>query len=218
MMKIWCRTKEGNEENVVQNEENSITNEEEVSEAQPLVNFRLEPSTSNSQPASTSVKKSPIKKSPVKRKLNLRNKTMTPFQCQLLKKMEEEKDDANKQFLLSLLPDYKNLNNMGKLDFKLTVINFFKQHQQAPFSQLSNRGTYSPLHHYSLSAPSSKSPSPNPPRTWHVSTTTSSYSSNFSHACTDSGNDFQYSPSPTNVVSPLDSSFLSPHPNNFHNE
>lgn len=57
---------------------------------------------------------------------------MTHFQKKLLEKIDEDKktaadvDDADKQFLLSILPDYKKLNDDGKLDFRLLVLNFFR--------------------------------------------------------------------------------------------
>lgn len=58
---------------------------------------------------------------------------LTPFQSELLKKLDEdkagEKIDADKMFLLSLLPDFKKLNNEQKLDFKFMTLQFFRNQQ-----------------------------------------------------------------------------------------
>ncbi len=61
-----------------------------VLRSQLPVNFRSEPFTSESQPATTSAKKSLVEKRPLKGNLkNLHDKAMTLFQSQLLKKMLE---------------------------------------------------------------------------------------------------------------------------------
>lgn len=54
---------------------------------------------------------------------------MTPFQTQLLSSLEAAKnveDDADRAFLLSLLPDYRQLNEDEKLDFRLQTLQFFR--------------------------------------------------------------------------------------------
>ena len=57
---------------------------------------------------------------------------ITPFQNKLVTLLEQSvNDDPDKQFLLSLLPDYKKLNDSQKLDFRITSLNFFKNAQQS---------------------------------------------------------------------------------------
>lgn len=54
---------------------------------------------------------------------------ITAFQSQLLKKLDEnekKEEDGDKLFLLSLLPDYKKLNDDEKLDFKFMTLQFFR--------------------------------------------------------------------------------------------
>ncbi|XP_031340773.1 uncharacterized protein LOC116168905 [Photinus pyralis] len=60
---------------------------------------------------------------------------LTPFQNQLLKRLDNScskhiEDDADKSFLMSLLPDYKQLNAEEKLDFKFMTLQFFRDLQQ----------------------------------------------------------------------------------------
>ncbi|XP_030750267.1 uncharacterized protein LOC115878052 [Sitophilus oryzae] len=53
---------------------------------------------------------------------------MTPFQTQLLSSLGTAKsveDDTDRAFLLSLLPDYRQLNAEEKLDFRLQSLQFF---------------------------------------------------------------------------------------------
>lgn len=55
--------------------------------------------------------------------------TLTPFQRQLLHKLDNSNPteaDADKSYLLSLLPDYKELNADEKLDFKFMTLQFFR--------------------------------------------------------------------------------------------
>lgn len=84
-------------------------------------------STSTSQVHSKKFKKSA--KDPV----------ITPFQNKLLNYLEErECNDPDKHFLLSLLPDYKKLNDSQKLDFRLNALNFFKNAQPSSTYQPPN--------------------------------------------------------------------------------
>lgn len=60
-------------------------------------------------------------------------RNITPFQRELLKKLNNDtnnQEDADKSFLLSLLPDYKKLNDDKKMDFRLLTLQFFKNRQQ----------------------------------------------------------------------------------------
>lgn len=61
----------------------------------------------------------------------------TPFQNKLLSYLEQTHDnDPDKHFLLSLLPDYKKLNDTQKLEFRLITLQFFKNVQQTqPYLQ-----------------------------------------------------------------------------------
>lgn len=54
---------------------------------------------------------------------------MTAFQTHLLSSLETAKsaeEDADRAFLLSLLPDYRQLNADEKLDFRLQSLQFFR--------------------------------------------------------------------------------------------
>lgn len=65
--------------------------------------------------------------------------SITPFQTKLIALLEETQfADSDKQFLLSLLPDYKQLNDSQKLDFRLNCLNFFKNVQQSNIISFSN--------------------------------------------------------------------------------
>lgn len=65
--------------------------------------------------------------------------SITPFQTELITLLEETQcADSDKQFLLSLLPDHKQLNNSQKLDFRLNCLNFFKNIQQSNSISFSN--------------------------------------------------------------------------------
>ena len=60
-------------------------------------------------------------------------RNMTPFQRELLKNLNDDtsnQEDADKSFLLSLLLDYKKLNDDEKVDFRLSTLQFFKNRQQ----------------------------------------------------------------------------------------
>lgn len=55
----------------------------------------------------------------------------TPFQNKLISYLEQtQENDPDKHFLLSLLPDYKKLNDTQKLEFRLNTLQFFKNVQQ----------------------------------------------------------------------------------------
>ncbi len=79
------------------------------------------------------------KKFPAK---NFRKKVIPPFHSVLLQKLDasdgkdssttRELDDPDRMFLLSLLGNYKKLNDDEKLDFKLEVLQFLKQCQHPP--------------------------------------------------------------------------------------
>lgn len=51
--------------------------------------------------------------------------TLPTLQTNLLEKLKTEEEDADKYFLLSLLPDFKKLNDEEKLDFRLHCLQFF---------------------------------------------------------------------------------------------
>jgi len=56
---------------------------------------------------------------------------INPFKTALLEcfadSLNNENDiDPDKAFLLSVLPDYKNLDQAKKIDFRLYILNFFK--------------------------------------------------------------------------------------------
>jgi len=54
----------------------------------------------------------------------------TPFQNKLLSYIElTQNNDPDKHFLLSLLPDYKKLNDSQKLEFRINCLQFFKNVQ-----------------------------------------------------------------------------------------
>jgi len=54
----------------------------------------------------------------------------SPFQNKLLSYLEQtQNDDPDKHFLLSLLPDYKKLNDTQKLEFRINTLQFFKNVQ-----------------------------------------------------------------------------------------
>lgn len=61
---------------------------------------------------------------------------------------ERECNDPDKHFLLSLLPEYKNLNHSQKLDFGINVLNFFKNAQQSRNNISSSSSTYQPANVY----------------------------------------------------------------------
>jgi len=64
------------------------------------------------------------------RKKNQKEPTTTPFQNKLLSYIElTQNNDPDKHFLLSLLPDYKKLNDSQKLEFRLNSLQFFKNVQ-----------------------------------------------------------------------------------------
>lgn len=61
---------------------------------------------------------------------NQREPITTPFQNKLLSYIElTQNNDPDKHFLLSLLPDYKKLNDSQKLEFHLNSLQFFKNVQ-----------------------------------------------------------------------------------------
>lgn len=65
--------------------------------------------------------------------------TITPFQSKLITFLEQTGgDDPDKQVLLSLLPDYRNLNASQKLDFRINALNFFKIAHQSNNSNSSS--------------------------------------------------------------------------------
>jgi len=65
-----------------------------------------------------------------KSKKNQKEPTTTPLQNKLLSYIElTQNNDPDKHFLLSLLPDYKNLNDSQKLEFRLNSLQFFKNVQ-----------------------------------------------------------------------------------------
>lgn len=71
---------------------------------------------------------------------------MTAFQAKLLEQLDSQKlveEDADRAFLLSLLPDYKNLSPDQKIDFRILTLNFFKEqrHQNAAQPQASLQNT-----------------------------------------------------------------------------
>ncbi|XP_022168234.1 uncharacterized protein LOC111032273 [Myzus persicae] len=93
-------------------------------------------STSTSQVHTKKFKKT-VKETPI-----------TPFQNKLLTYLEErECNDPDKHFLLSLLPDYKNLNDSQKLDFRINALNFFKNANQT-HNISSSSSTYQPANVY----------------------------------------------------------------------
>ena len=59
-----------------------------------------------------------------------RSSSLTVFQNELLKKLENNQDDADKAFLMSLLKDYKSLDDDEKFDFKFLTLNFFRNIRQ----------------------------------------------------------------------------------------
>ncbi|XP_050066447.1 uncharacterized protein LOC126555589 [Aphis gossypii] len=77
--------------------------------------------------------------------------TISPFQNKLLSFIEQTgSNDSDKQFLLSLLPDYKNLNPSQKLDFCIYVLNFFLNLHQ-PDNNSSSSLTYDNFYQNSAS-------------------------------------------------------------------
>uniref|UniRef100_A0A2S2NPG6 BESS domain-containing protein n=1 Tax=Schizaphis graminum TaxID=13262 RepID=A0A2S2NPG6_SCHGA len=77
--------------------------------------------------------------------------TISPFQSKLLTFIEQTGcNDSDKQFLLSLLPDYKNLNDSQKLDFRIYALNFFKNIHQSNNNGSSSL-TYDHLYQHSSS-------------------------------------------------------------------
>jgi len=61
---------------------------------------------------------------------------------------ERECNDPDKHFLLSLLQDYKNLNDSQKLDFRINALNFFKNAQQSHNISSSSSSIYQPANVY----------------------------------------------------------------------
>lgn len=65
-----------------------------------------------------------------KSKKNQKEPTISPFQNKLLSYIEQtQNNDPDKLFLLSLLPDYKKLNDFQKLEFRINSLQFFKNVQ-----------------------------------------------------------------------------------------
>lgn len=65
---------------------------------------------------------------------------MSPFQTELLKKLntnssEPKEEDADKFFLISLIPDYKKLNDDEKIDFRIMTLQFFRNVRRKRFVQ-----------------------------------------------------------------------------------
>ncbi len=81
----------------------------------------------------TDTTKSQMKKAQKRKLTSNLTCNMTPFQSQLLKRLDTESTDnegeADKNFLLSLLPDYRKLKDMDKLDFRIMILQYF-QHKQ----------------------------------------------------------------------------------------
>jgi len=64
------------------------------------------------------------------RQFNQKEPTTTPFQNKLLSYIElTQNNDPDNHFLLSLIPDYKKLNDSQKLEFRLNSLQFFKNVQ-----------------------------------------------------------------------------------------
>lgn len=57
-----------------------------------------------------------------------KNTGLSLFQMELLNRLDNarKENDADKLFLLSLLPDYKSLNDEQKVDFRIYILQFFK--------------------------------------------------------------------------------------------
>lgn len=57
----------------------------------------------------------------------LKEPTTTPFQNKLPTYLEQTQNrDPDKQFLLSLLPDYKKLNDTQKFEYRINTLQFLK--------------------------------------------------------------------------------------------
>ncbi|KAF5287133.1 hypothetical protein FQR65_LT12319 [Abscondita terminalis] len=76
-----------------------------------------------------------------------KNSKLSAFQNQLLKKLDAgqtSEDDPDRMFLLSMLPEYKELDKEEKLDFKLTMLQFFRgvRQKHVLHSQMPSRTQY----------------------------------------------------------------------------
>ncbi len=122
------------------NSQNDSVNTEESASLLPTNTTQNQSQTSpTTSTTSPKRKKTTPKKSPAK---NFRKKGITPFQSALLQKLDtsdgkdnsaaRKLEDPDRMFLLSLLGDYKKLNDDEKLDFKLEVLQFFKRHRHPP--------------------------------------------------------------------------------------
>lgn len=108
---------------------------------------------------------SPQNTPPSTSKKNQKNPKMTIFQSKLLNHLEkQETTDADELFLKSLLPEVKKLNDSKKLEFKMYVLNFFKNescpqnnysHPTAVFHQQNNAPYFYPGYLNSLNSSSS---------------------------------------------------------------
>lgn len=70
---------------------------------------------------------------------------LTQFQAELLHKLDatsKDHEDADKAFLMSLLPDYRKLNDDEKLDFKFTTLQFFRNIRQKQNDSQNLQGGY----------------------------------------------------------------------------
>lgn len=65
---------------------------------------------------------------------------------QALAKKANAPDDPEKQFLLSLLPDFKNIPESAKLDVKVEFMNILKRYKQHP--TLANQQYFPPPHNF----------------------------------------------------------------------
>lgn len=86
----------------------------------------------------------------MKRKKALLSDEQVFFQA--LAKKANSPDDPDKQFLLSLLPDFKCIPESAKLDVKVEIMNILKKYKQHP--TLANQ-QYFPSQHNFFPGPSS---------------------------------------------------------------
>lgn len=102
--------------------------------------------TVNSEIIDEAVGDTPLQppKPTTKGQINRKNK-MSPFQCQLLAKLSSSSaadEDPDRHYILSLLSDFKTLNEDEKLDFKLMNIQFFKNVRRRKTQQTAPPGPY----------------------------------------------------------------------------
>lgn len=111
-------------------EESDVTNEETTAEQEEA---RSSPTKTLSDIMPThpvpAQKRATLNYKPSRRK----NCKLSTFQSQLLKKLDASTNseyDTDRMFLLSVMPDYKELDKDEKLDFKLMTLQFFRSVRQ----------------------------------------------------------------------------------------